>query len=134
MPANFPPLTLAVNDKKQGPLRIALAHENQHVEDPTLASAEMSREWNGEFALPPNPKDLRSPGCTTGTPRSNMGGSGGNNDSVSPGGIDGELKVTQEVAPLMFPYFLPLTFWEKSIIITLGGLSETTRTSFLNHL
>jgi len=61
LPSDCPPLTLAVNQNKRGPLRIALAHENQHLTQPNLSSGEVGRHWNGEFALPPE-----SP---SGTPR-----------------------------------------------------------------
>lgn len=54
LPHDCPPLTLAVNSNKRGPLRIALAHENQHIDEPTLASAADigTKQWAGEFALP----------------------------------------------------------------------------------
>jgi mannose-6-phosphate isomerase len=71
MPANCPELTLAVNANKRGPLKIALAHENQHMDEPTLASAADvgTKQWAGEFALPsegrssaPNtPRSIGSP-------------------------------------------------------------------------
>jgi len=56
LPQDCPPLTLAVNSSKRGPLRIALAHENLHTDAPTLASAADSgtKQWAGEFALPPS--------------------------------------------------------------------------------
>ena len=63
MPEHCPELTLAVNDSKRGPLRIALAHENQHLDEPTLSCAEDSKQWGGEFALP-------TPTSNPGTPRS----------------------------------------------------------------
>lgn len=64
LPHDCPPLTLAVNPNKRGPLRIALAHENQHVDAPTLASAADigTKQWAGEFALPSS---------TPNTPRGN---------------------------------------------------------------
>lgn len=64
LPHDCPPLTLAVNPTKRGPLRIALAHENQHVDAPTLASAADigTKQWAGEFALPSS---------TPNTPRGN---------------------------------------------------------------
>lgn len=71
MPANCPTLRVAVNPNKRGPLRIALAHENQHIDEPNLSSAEQaggSKQWSGEFALPPE-----SPRTTT--PRTPRGGS-----------------------------------------------------------
>lgn len=57
MPANCPELTVSVNESKRGPLRIALAHENQHLDEPNLMPAEQvgSKMWNGEFALPETP-------------------------------------------------------------------------------
>ena len=63
LPAECPPLTLAVNQKKRGPLRIAMAHENQHIAEPNLSSAETigSRQWSGEFALPPIESPRGSP-------------------------------------------------------------------------
>lgn len=68
MPANCPPLTLAVNANKRGPLRIALAHENQHIDEPNLSSAAEigTKMWSGEFALP---VEARSPSQPN-TPRS----------------------------------------------------------------
>lgn len=56
MPHDCPPLTLAVNPNKRGPLKIALAHENQHKDRPTLASAAEvgAKQWAGEFALNPS--------------------------------------------------------------------------------
>mmetsp|Transcript_32789 Transcript_32789/g.68954 ORF Transcript_32789/g.68954 Transcript_32789/m.68954 type:complete len:485 (+) Transcript_32789:128-1582(+) len=68
--ADCPPLTLAVNANKRGSLRIALAHENQHIDDPTLSSAAEvgTKQWSGEFALP---VEVRSP-SNPGTPRANM--------------------------------------------------------------
>jgi quercetin dioxygenase-like cupin family protein len=64
LPHDCPPLTLAVNSNKRGPLRIALAHENQHIDEPTLASAADigTKQWAGEFALPSS---------TPNTPKSN---------------------------------------------------------------
>ena len=35
LPPDCPPLTLAVNAAKRGPLRIAMAHENLHLDQPT---------------------------------------------------------------------------------------------------
>lgn len=66
VPADCPPLTLSVNEAKRGPLRIALAHENQHIDAPNLSSAAEvgTKMWGGEFALP---SEVRSP--TTATPR-----------------------------------------------------------------
>lgn len=60
MPSNCPPLTIAVNSSKRGPLRIALAHENQHMDEPNLSSASETgpKMWSGEFALP---SEIRSP-------------------------------------------------------------------------
>ncbi|KAL7547825.1 hypothetical protein ACHAWF_011099 [Thalassiosira exigua] len=62
LPAKCPSLTLAVNENKRGPLRIALAHENQHVDEPNLVSAAQmdSTTWSGEFALPPEVMSPRS--------------------------------------------------------------------------
>ena len=61
MPHDCPPLTLAVNPNKRGPLKIALAHENQHVDAPTLASAAEvgAKQWAGEFALQSTPSTPR---------------------------------------------------------------------------
>ena len=72
MPSDCPPLTLAVNSNKRGPLRIALAHENQHIDEPNLSSAAEvgPKQWSGEFALPPAP----SP-SNPGTPRGSGPGS-----------------------------------------------------------
>ena len=70
MPANCPALTVAVNPNKRGPLRIALAHENQHIDEPNLSSAEQvggSKQWNGEFALPPE-SPMTSPAPRGGSP------------------------------------------------------------------
>lgn len=72
LPHDCPPLTLAVNANKRGPLRIALAHENQHVDRPTLASAADvgTKQWAGEFALPtsspntPRGNGMSSPSIT----------------------------------------------------------------------
>lgn len=60
LPADCPALTLAVNASKRGPLRIALAHENQHANEPNLSSAAEvgPKQWSGEFALP---VEVRSP-------------------------------------------------------------------------
>jgi len=53
MPPDCPPLTLAVNSNKHGPLRIALAHENQHMDQPNLSSSSVgTKMWSGEFAIP----------------------------------------------------------------------------------
>lgn len=68
MPEHCPQLTLAVNDTKRGPLKIALAHENQHVDEPTLQSAEDSKQWGGEFALPTSSISIST--SNPGTPRS----------------------------------------------------------------
>lgn len=71
MPAGCPLFTCSVNANKRGPLRIALAHENQHMDRPTLTSAaELGyKNWNGEFALP---AEVRSP-SQPGTPRNVRG-------------------------------------------------------------
>mmetsp|Transcript_22482 Transcript_22482/g.47342 ORF Transcript_22482/g.47342 Transcript_22482/m.47342 type:complete len:533 (-) Transcript_22482:429-2027(-) len=78
IPAKCPPLTLAVNEKKRGPLKIALAHENMHKDDPTLASAADvgSKEWSGEFALPLEVRSVTSsaPNTPMSSPRVKMNG------------------------------------------------------------
>merc|ERR1719232_671583 len=51
VPANAPPLTIAVNKIKRGPLRIALAHENLHLDAPTVVSSTGKHEWKNEFAI-----------------------------------------------------------------------------------
>jgi len=63
VPARCPAFEIAVNERKRGPLRIALAHENQHIDEPNLSSAaDMgSKKWSGEFALKQAP---RSPAMT----------------------------------------------------------------------
>merc|ERR1719491_2248376 len=67
MPADCPPLTCAVNANKRGPLRLAMAHENQHIDAPNLSSASQAgqKTWSGEFALP---VEVRSPSLP-GTPQ-----------------------------------------------------------------
>jgi mannose-6-phosphate isomerase len=67
MPSDCPPLTIAVNSSKHGPLRIALAHENQHIDQPNLSTSTIggTKTWSGEFALPPassspSPKFMRN--------------------------------------------------------------------------
>lgn len=69
IPPNCPPLTLAVNPNKRGALRIALAHENQHIDEPNLSSANEvgPKMWSGEFALP-----AETPSSNPGTPRVNV--------------------------------------------------------------
>ena len=69
IPPNCPPLTLAVNPNKRGALRIALAHENQHIDEPNLSSANETgpKMWSGEFALP-----VETPSSNPGTPRVNV--------------------------------------------------------------
>jgi len=64
MPAHCPSLTLAVNANKRGPLRIALAHENQHMDAPNLSSAADvgTKMWSGEFALPVETRSPSQPG------------------------------------------------------------------------
>lgn len=63
MPANCPTLTLTVNANKRGSLRVALAHENQHMDEPNLSSAAEngSKMWSGEFALPVEVKSPSQP-------------------------------------------------------------------------
>merc|ERR1719232_269681 len=50
VPENAPPLTIAVNKIKRGPLRIALAHENLHLDTP-INSLTGKHEWKKEFAI-----------------------------------------------------------------------------------
>lgn len=64
MPADCSPLTCSVNAAKRGPLRIALAHENQHIDEPNLSSAAEvgTKMWGGEFALPSETRCPSQPG------------------------------------------------------------------------
>lgn len=67
MPADCPPLTCAVNSLKRGPLRIALAHENMHIDQPNLSSAAEvgTKMWGGEFALPSEVRSASQPATPT---------------------------------------------------------------------
>ena len=51
MPPGCCPLTFSVNESKQGPLRIALAHENLHTNCPTTEVPTESTSWPGEFSV-----------------------------------------------------------------------------------
>lgn len=51
LPPDSPPLHLAVHESKHGPLRIALAHENLHMDEPTCILRHQETSWSGEFAV-----------------------------------------------------------------------------------
>lgn len=68
VPAGCPPLTLAVNDSKRGPLRIAIAHENLHADDPTVVNPDGPTHWKGEFDV--NRPRLEIPDLAAESPRS----------------------------------------------------------------
>lgn len=51
VPPGCPPLTLSVNESKHGPLRIAVAHENLHADDPTVVDSQSPKQWLGEFDI-----------------------------------------------------------------------------------
>jgi mannose-6-phosphate isomerase len=51
IPSGCCPLVLSVNECKHGPLKIALAHENLHLDDPTLENRPGSVCYPGEFSL-----------------------------------------------------------------------------------
>lgn len=52
IPANAPPLTIAVNKIKRGPLRIAVAHENLHFNNPTVVPSDGEKhQYKNEFAI-----------------------------------------------------------------------------------
>ena len=51
VPKDAPPLTLAVNKVKRGPLRIALAHENLHQKAPTVVSSTEPHTYKNEFSI-----------------------------------------------------------------------------------
>lgn len=55
IPSGCCPLVLSVHQSKHGPLKIALAHENLHMEDPTLENRNQSVSWPGEFAVNGSP-------------------------------------------------------------------------------
>ena len=75
IPARAPILTLSVNANKRGPLRLALAHENQHMDEPNLSSADVigSKQWSGEFALPAEIRSPSAPNTPSGPRASPMG-------------------------------------------------------------
>jgi len=51
VPEDAPPLTLAVNKVKRGPLRIALAHANLHQDTPTVVSSAEPHTYKHEFSI-----------------------------------------------------------------------------------
>ena len=46
LPANAPPLTFMVAEDQMGPLKVAIAHENLHLSDPTSSSPNSPRGEN----------------------------------------------------------------------------------------
>uniref|UniRef100_A0A7S2HDI8 mannose-6-phosphate isomerase n=1 Tax=Helicotheca tamesis TaxID=374047 RepID=A0A7S2HDI8_9STRA len=61
VPPNCPPLTLSVHESKRGPLKIAIAHENQHMHDPTMKPAGSPQTYAGEFYMGASPRNPKSP-------------------------------------------------------------------------
>mmetsp|Transcript_24013 Transcript_24013/g.31930 ORF Transcript_24013/g.31930 Transcript_24013/m.31930 type:complete len:338 (+) Transcript_24013:676-1689(+) len=61
IPPNCPPLTLSVSGTKRGPLRIAVAHQNQHIHCPTVSPAGSPQTYAGEFNLGASPRNPKTP-------------------------------------------------------------------------